>query len=164
MESLDDAIKEVGLDVAGQRMRDWVIRVREMVTKLNDEGLIQLPVDDYEGSDYQLGGINSIVPVRLVKDDAGESTTYLNTDELKIVYKAMYMNVSELLPAGATEEERKIASNQCLLGQPVPVPQNPVLRTCMGAKQFKQLLNAENYEQELEAMLELDWALLRKLA
>lgn len=165
MESLDEAIESVGLEVAGDRMREWVMRVRAMVSSLNDEGLVQLPVDDYEGSDYQLGGINSIVPVRLVKDvTKSNNVTYLNVDELKIVYKAMYMNVSELLPAEASEEECRIAGHQCLLGQPVPVPQNPVLRTCMGAPQFKQLLSAENFEEELESMLELDWIVLRKLA
>lgn len=164
MESLHSAIDAVGVDVAGARMRDWVTSVRGMVAKLNEEGLDQLPVEDYEGSDYQLGGINSIVAVRLMKKTTDDSVAYLNVDELKIVYKAMYMNVSELLPEEASDEECRIASNQCLLGQPVPVPQNPVLRTCMGAPQFKQLLMAENYEEELESMLELDWLVLRKLA
>ena len=117
-------------------------------------------MEDYEGLDYQVGGINSIVALRLRSD---ANSRFLNADELKQVYGFMYSDASDLLEEGTlTKEEKDIMSCKILLGQPVAMPDgSAVLRTCMGAPQFSNLLSGE---EPLDVMLKSDATVLAKLA
>mmetsp|Transcript_860 Transcript_860/g.2787 ORF Transcript_860/g.2787 Transcript_860/m.2787 type:complete len:88 (-) Transcript_860:41-304(-) len=72
----------------------------------------------------------------------------------------MFEAASRALPACASAEERRVCARRFLLGQPVPVPGNAVLRTCMGAPQLTELLQTG----DLEGMLEDDKDLLAKYA
>ena len=159
METLHAAIDKVGLEVAQQRMERWVNELRLMVEGMGPQ-LDLLPVEDYPGTDYQFADINSIISIR-VNNGAGG---YRTTEELKMVYSAMYNDCSAMMPADATPAEMDLATKRCLLGQPVPISGNAVLRTCMGAPQMKQLLEAEDFEAELQDMLVLDRVVLDKLA
>jgi len=159
METLHAAIDAVGPDVAEERLRQWVQSVRAIVDGMGPQ-VDLLPMEDYPGTDYQLGGINSIVSLRVKNLLDG---TYRDAEELKMLYGAMFKDVSASLPDSATEEDRWVAERRCLLGQPVPIPGNAVLRTCMGAHQLKRLLEAESFPDELALMLEEDRVVLRKL-
>jgi len=160
METLQAAIDQVGLQTAQQHMRRWVQELRKMVGGMGPQ-LDLLPMEDYPGTDYQFAQINSIISIRVRNNDAG---CYRSTEELKMVYSAMYNDISALMPERSSPEDLELATKKCLLGQPVPISGNPVLRTCMGAPQFKQLLEAEDFEAELQAMLVQDKVVLDKLA
>ena len=160
METLHAAIDKVGQAEAERRMNRWIMEIRSMVDTLEPQ-LDRLPVEDYPGTDYQFSELNSIVSVRIRNNSSGG---YRDTEELKMVYTAMYNDVSAQMPSGCSEEELELASKQCLVGQPVPIPGNAVLRTCMGGPQMKQLLEAEDFDAELEAMLVSDRLVLEKLA
>lgn len=163
MERVDAAIEAAGgPDAAGDAMRSWVTAVRAMVDAEHADELERLPVEDYsaDGVDYQMGGINSIVSLRLRADKA---SPFLNAGELKEVYGFMYGDSSGLLPPGTlTEAEEAVMARRILLGQPVAMPDgSAVLRTCMGAPQFAALLSGT---EPLEEMLMTDAVVLSKLA
>lgn len=163
MERVDAAIEAAGgHDAAGEAMRTWVTAVRGMVDAAHADELERLPVEDYdaEGADYQMGGINSIVALRLRSDAA---SPFLNANELKEVYGFMYADSSGVLPPGTlTAEEEAVMARRVLLGQPVAMPDgSAVLRTCMGAPQFAALLSGA---EPLAEMLEVDAVVLAKLA
>jgi len=160
METLQSAIEAVGAAEAEERMRRWVVAVRGQVEELHPQ-LDLLPVEDYTDADYQFGRINSIVSVRVRNNVTGG---YRSTEELKMVYSAMYNDVSAQLPESTSTEELALGAQCCLVGQPVPIPGNAVLRTCMGGPQMKRLLEAADFEAELSVMLLEDAVVLRKLA
>mmetsp|Transcript_13278 Transcript_13278/g.30385 ORF Transcript_13278/g.30385 Transcript_13278/m.30385 type:complete len:790 (-) Transcript_13278:104-2473(-) len=161
MERMADSIQHAGgAAAAGEAMCSWVNAVRTMVDASHGDELVRLPVEDYEGLDYQVGGINSIVALRLRSD---ANSRFLNADELKQVYGFMYSDASDLLEEGTlTKEEKDVMSCKILLGQPVAMPDgSAVLRTCMGAPQFSNLLSGE---EPLDVMLKSDATVLAKLA
>ena len=137
-------------------VRSWVFAMREQATKFGPY-LEYVPAVDYEG-DWQLGGVNTIVSVRL-RSSADDD--YFSTADLKKVYALMTADISEFLSPDSTMAERRVASQRCLTGQPVDIPGGSVLRTVLGAAQLKDLVTGK---QGLESMLEDDKVLLAKLA
>ena len=157
METLEDATERAGgLEVAEQKVRDWVFAMRAAAGAFGPH-MEYVPAIDYEG-DWQLGGVNTIVSVRLRSEPDGP---YLSTSDLKKVYALMTADISEFLAPESTMAERRVASQKCLTGQPVDIPGGSVLRTVLGAAQLKDLISGK---QSLESMLEDDKVLLAKLA
>lgn len=145
-----------GIAATEASVRSWVTAVREQATQF-EPYLEYVPAVDYEG-DWQLGGVNTIVAVRL---RTGPDEAFLSTAELKKVYALMTADISEFLTPESTMAERRVASQRCLTGQPVDIPGGSVLRTVLGAAQLKDLVTEK---QQLSAMLEDDRVLLAKLA
>jgi len=116
-----------------------------------------VPAVDYEG-DWQLGGVNTIIALRLRSGDGEEC---LSTADLKKVYAMMHADISDYLAPGSSLAERRVAAQRCLLGQPVDIPAGAVLRSCLGAAQLADLVAGR---QSLDDMLEDDRVLLAKLA
>jgi len=145
-----------GLAVAERSVRDWVRGVRRAATRFGPY-LEYVPAMDYEG-DWQLGGVNTVVSVRLRSEANG---AFLSAAELKKVYALMTADISEFLAPESSMAERRAASQKCLTGQPVDIPGGSVLRTVLGAAQLKDLVSGK---QSLESMLEDDEVLLSKLA
>ena len=157
METLQDAAERAGgLEVAEQKVRDWVFAMRAAALEFGPH-MEYVPAIDYEG-DWQLGGVNTIVSVRLRSEPDGPC---LSTGDLKKVYALMTADISEFLAPESTMAERRVASQKCLTGQPVDIPGGSVLRTVLGAAQLKDLISGK---QSLESMLEDDKVLLAKLA
>ena len=157
METLQDAAERAGgLEVAEQKVRDWVFAMRAAALEFGPH-MEYVPATDYEG-DWQLGGVNTIVSVRLRSEPDGPC---LSTGDLKKVYALMTADISEVLAPESTMAERRVASQKCLTGQPVDIPGGSVLRTVLGAAQLKDLISGK---QSLESMLEDDKVLLAKLA
>jgi hypothetical protein len=158
METLADATEksEGGLAATEAKVRDWVHAMRAAATEFGPH-LEYVPATDYEG-DWQLGGVNTIVAVRLKSEPEGP---YLTTGELKKVYALMTADISEFLNPESTLAERRVASQRCLTGQPVDIPGGSVLRTVLGAEQLKDLVTGK---QGLDSMIEDDRVLLAKLA
>ena len=158
METLADATEksEGGLAATEAKVRDWVHAMRAAATEFGPH-LEYVPATDYEG-DWQLGGVNTIVAVRLKSEPEGP---YLTTGELKKVYALMTADISEFLSPESTLAERRVASQRCLTGQPVDIPGGSVLRTVLGAEQLKDLVTGK---QGLDSMIEDDRVLLAKLA
>ena len=157
METLQDAAERAGgLEVAEQKVRDWVFAMRAAALEFGPH-MEYVPAIDYEG-DWQLGGVNTIVSVRLRSELDGPC---LSTGDLKKVYALMTADISEFLAPESTMAERRVASQKCLTGQPVDIPGGSVLRTVLGAAQLKDLISGK---QSLESMLEDDKVLLAKLA
>ena len=157
METLQDAAERAGgLEVAEQKVRDWVFAMRAAALEFGPH-MEYVPATDYEG-DWQLGGVNTIVSVRLRSEPDGPC---LSTGDLKKVYALMTADISEFLAPESTMAERRVASQKCLTGQPVDIPGGSVLRTVLGAAQLKDLISGK---QSLESMLEDDKVLLAKLA
>jgi hypothetical protein len=157
METLQEAAERAGgLEVAEQKVRDWVFAMRAAALEFGPH-MEYVPAIDYEG-DWQLGGVNTIVSVRLRSEPDGPC---LSTGDLKKVYALMTADISEFLAPESTMAERRVASQKCLTGQPVDIPGGSVLRTVLGAAQLKDLISGK---QSLESMLEDDKVLLAKLA
>jgi len=157
METLQEAAERAGgLEVAEQKVRDWVLAMRAAALEFGPH-MEYVPATDYEG-DWQLGGVNTIVSVRLRSEPDGPC---LSTGDLKKVYALMTADISEFLAPESTMAERRVASQKCLTGQPVDIPGGSVLRTVLGAAQLKDLISGK---QSLESMLEDDKVLLAKLA
>jgi hypothetical protein len=157
METLQEAAERAGgLEVAEQKVRDWVFAMRAAALEFGPH-MEYVPATDYEG-DWQLGGVNTIVSVRLRSEPDGPC---LSTGDLKKVYALMTADISEFLAPESTMAERRVASQKCLTGQPVDIPGGSVLRTVLGAAQLKDLISGK---QSLESMLEDDKVLLAKLA
>ena len=157
METLQDAAERAGgLEVAEQKVRDWVFAMRAAALEFGPH-MEYVPAIDYEG-DWQLGGVNTIVPCALRSEPDGPC---LSTGDLKKVYALMTADISEFLAPESTMAERRVASQKCLTGQPVDIPGGSVLRTVLGAAQLKDLISGK---QSLESMLEDDKVLLAKLA
>lgn len=157
METLAQATEANGGIVATEAaVRSWVAGVREQATQFAPY-LEYVPAVDYDG-DWQLGGVNTIVAVRL---RSGPDEAFLTTAELKKVYALMTADISEFLTPESTMAERRVASQRCLTGQPVDIPGGSVLRTVLGAAQLKDLVTGK---QQLAPMLEDDRVLLAKLA
>ena len=157
METLDATTEaNGGLEATERHVRDWVMAMREAATEFGPH-LEYVPATDYEG-DWQLGGVNTIVSVRLRSEPDGD---FLSTADLKKVYALMTADISEFLSPDSTMAERRVASQRCLTGQPVDIPGGSVLRTVLGAAQLKDLVSGK---QNLESMIEDDRVLLAKLA
>jgi hypothetical protein len=157
METLEAETERAGgLEVAEQKVRDWVYAMRAAAEKFGPH-MEYVPAIDYDG-DWQLGGVNTIVSVRLRSEPDGP---FLSTGDLKKVYALMTADISEFLAPESTMAERRVASQKCLTGQPVDIPGGSVLRTVLGAAQLKDLISGK---QSLESMLEDDKVLLAKLA
>ncbi len=157
METLQEAAERAGgVEVAEQKVRDWVLAMRAAALEFGPH-MEYVPATDYEG-DWQLGGVNTIVSVRLRSEPDGPC---LSTGDLKKVYALMTADISEFLAPESTMAERRVASQKCLTGQPVDIPGGSVLRTVLGAAQLKDLISGK---QSLESMLEDDKVLLAKLA
>mmetsp|Transcript_3109 Transcript_3109/g.7183 ORF Transcript_3109/g.7183 Transcript_3109/m.7183 type:complete len:793 (+) Transcript_3109:425-2803(+) len=137
-------------------VRSWVFAVREQAQQFGPY-LEYVPAIDYDG-DWQLGGVNTIVAVRL--RSAADAEPFSAT-ELKKVYALMTADISEFLTPQSTMRERRIGSQKCLLGQPVDIPAGAVLRTVLGAAQLKDLVTGK---QNLGDMLDDDRVVLAKLA
>ena len=157
METLADATEaNGGIAKTEEAVRSWVHAMRGIATEFGPY-LEYVPAVDYEG-DWQLGGINTIVSVRL---RPGPDEDFLSTADLKKVYALMTADISDYLTPESTMAERRVASQRCLTGQPVDIPGGSVLRTVLGAAQLKDLVSGK---QQLNAMLEDDRVLLAKLA
>ena len=157
METLQaETEKAGGLEQVEEKVHEWVHAMRSAATEFGPH-LEYVPAMDYEG-DWQLGGVNTIVSVRLRSEPDG---AFLSTAELKKVYALMTADISEFLQPDSTMAERRVASQKCLTGQPVDIPGGSVLRTVLGAAQLKDLVSGK---QNLESMLEDDKVLLSKLA
>lgn len=155
MESLNDATTNAGgTAVAEEKLRSWVFAMREEAQRHAPEIEFVQPID-YE-NEWQYGGVNTIISVRL-RNPAGE---YYSTPELKKIYGLMHSDISEHLADGSTDEERRVASKRCLTGQPVDIPEGPVLRVVLGAAQLTDLVSGA---QTLEEMMKEDRDLFKKL-
>ena len=71
----------------------------------------------------------------------------------------MHSDISEHLVEESTDEEKQIASKRCLTGQPVDIPEGPVLRVVLGAAQLTDLISGT---QSLDDMMREDRALFAK--
>uniref|UniRef100_A0A7S0X7B6 Pyridoxal phosphate-dependent transferase n=1 Tax=Mantoniella antarctica TaxID=81844 RepID=A0A7S0X7B6_9CHLO len=157
METLADATAANGGIAATEvAVRSWVYAVREQATHFQPF-LEYVPAEDYGGA-WQLGGVNTIVSVRL---RAGAGEAFFSTAELKQVYSLMTTDFSEFLMPESSMAERRGGAQRGLTGQPVDVPGGSVLRTVLGAAQLKDLVSGK---QQLAPMLEDDRVLLAKLA
>ena len=146
MESLNEAIVNAGgNDIAAETIRSWVFATRREAQRHSPQ-VEFVEAIDYE-NEWQFGGVNTIISIRL-RNSAGE---YYSTPELKKIYSLMFSDISDHLVEGSSEEERRVASQRCLTGQPVDIPEGPVLRVVLGAAQLADLLNGT---QNLDAMME----------
>jgi len=156
MESLNEAtIAAGGVSVVEDKLRSWVFAMREEAQQHAPDLEFVQPID-YE-NEWQYGGVNTIVSVRL-RNAMGE---YFSTPELKQVYGLMHADISEFIAEDSTDEERRVAAKRCLTGQPVDIPEGPVLRTVLGAAQLTDLVSGA---QSLENMMGQDRDLFCKLA
>jgi len=156
MESLNEAIINAGgNEVAEDQIRSWVYAMRQEAQK-HAPDVEFVEAVDYE-NEWQFGGVNTIVSVRLI-NPAGE---YYTTPELKKIYGLMHADISDHLADGSSEQERIVASRRCLTGQPVDIPEGPVLRVVLGAAQLADLLSGV---QPLDEMMEDEKIVFLKLA
>lgn len=155
MESLNTAtVNAGGSHVAEDKLRSWVFQMRSEAQKYEPDLEFVEPID-YD-NEWQYGGVNTIISVRL-RSPAGQ---YYSAAELKKVYGMMHSDISDHLAEGSTEEQRRIAAKRCLTGQPVDIPEGPVLRVVLGAAQLTDLVSGE---QSLDAMMSEDRDLFAKL-
>jgi hypothetical protein len=68
----------------------------------------------------------------------------LSPDDCKKLYQALNKDVSNLLPAQASLQDRKIAARLCHIGQPVALPDGAVLRLSAGARTVTEGWSAED--------------------
>jgi|EP00982_Pelagococcus_subviridis_P011212 hypothetical protein len=162
METLEAATAmHGGMENTEATVRSWVTATRSLATEFEPH-LEYVPAVDY-GGDWQLGGVNTIVSVRIRNSGGGSDSgsEYMSTAKLKKVYALMTADISEFLAPESTMAERRVASQRCLTGQPVDIPGGSVLRTVLGAAQLKDLVTGK---QDLPTMLEDDRVLFAKLA
>ena len=154
MEALNEAtVAYGGPEVAAEKLRSWVFAMREEAQRHAPELEFVQPID-YE-NEWQYGGVNTIISVRL-RNPAGE---YYSAPELKKIYGLMHSDISEHLVEGSTDEDKRIASKRCLTGQPVDIPEGPVLRVVLGAAQLTDLISGT---QSLDDMMREDRDLFAK--
>ena len=155
MESLNTAtVNAGGSHVAEDKLRSWVFQMRSEAQKYEPDLEFVEPID--YNNEWQYGGVNTIISVRL-RSPAGQ---YYSAAELKKVYGMMHSDISDHLAEGSTEEQRRVAAKRCLTGQPVDIPEGPVLRVVLGAAQLTDLVSGE---QSLDAMMSEDRDLFAKL-
>jgi hypothetical protein len=97
---------------------------------------------------------------------------YLNYQESSRVYKWLNADIAELLPAGASSEEERLASIRCHIGQPVRIYERAgtwyaALRLAVGARlvsgvEFDPLLG-KTVEERLQTELDGALAIIKKL-
>ena len=154
MEALNEAtVAYGGPEVAAEKLRSWVFAMREEAQRHAPELEFVQPID-YE-NEWQYGGVNTIISVRL-RNPAGE---YYSVPELKKIYGLMHSDISEHLVEGSTDEDKRIASKRCMTGQPVDIPEGPVLRVVLGAAQLTDLISGT---QSLDDMMREDRDLFAK--
>jgi hypothetical protein len=155
MESLNTATVDAGgSHVAEDKLRSWVFQMRSEAQKYEPDLEFVEPID--YNNEWQYGGVNTIISVRL-RSPTGQ---YYSAAELKKVYGMMHSDISDHLAEGSTEEQRRVAAKRCLTGQPVDIPEGPVLRVVLGAAQLTDLVSGK---QSLDAMMSEDRDLFAKL-
>lgn len=75
---------------------------------------------------------------------AGRGMRMLSLEEARTVYKLMLRDLAPLLPKGATDDERRIASRRCHIGKPVKLPSGRgkdagALRLCLNARSISRI-------------------------
>ncbi|OAA54477.1 Pyridoxal phosphate-dependent transferase, major region, subdomain 1 [Niveomyces insectorum RCEF 264] len=123
-----------------QAIRQWVGRARALIHArkpyfqlLGDDGC-----NDNDGANGGpatatatfVGGVNSIISFGLRRQANGPR---LDAAALRCLHRWLTMDIARLLPATATEAERRTAKSKCFVGQPVDLGDMAVLRLAMGA-------------------------------
>ncbi|KAK4459788.1 pyridoxal phosphate-dependent transferase, major region, subdomain 1 [Cladorrhinum samala] len=121
---------------AREGIRRWVYAARDLIRRHYPD--LQLVPESSSSSSQtsQLGGVNSIIAFKLL---AGESKTPLKTMPLKQIHQWLTADVSNLLPATASMDERRAVSLRCFIGQPVDLGDFAVLRLAIGAALASEL-------------------------
>lgn len=112
-------------------MRDWVYGVRKLVCERRPTlDLIDVECAECEGDFTRSGGVNTVVSIKF-RTNCG--LAHLDAATLRRTHRHLTIDASDLLPAHATDEERKLASLRCMVGQPVKLGDFGVLRLAIGA-------------------------------
>lgn len=139
-------------------MRDWVYGVRNLVCKRRPKlDLIDIECSECEGDQTRSGGVNTVISIKFLTSCG---TKHICADDLKRVHRFLTMDVSSCLPAHASEEEKKIASLECFVGQPVKLGQYGVLRLAIGAVLAREIAAKPG---SLAARLKEDERILEKM-
>lgn len=118
-------------------MREWVYGVRSLVCSRRPTlDLIDINCAECEGDETRAGGVNSVVSIKFLTKCGSE---HLDANTLRRMHRLLTIDASELLPVRASEEERKIASLMCMVGQPVKLGSFGVLRLAVGAPMARDL-------------------------
>lgn len=136
--------------------QQWALGVRQMIK--NYASFVQLE-DALEGhylaeKDLVLGGCNTVVSFVVRKDN-----TWFSVPELKIIHGLMSQDISERLPTQASDQDKKVASVKCLIGQPVKViGEKGVLRIALSAPMVSMINNTSS-----ENIVGVPWVVQRHL-
>eukprot|EP00736_Rhodelphis_marinus_P008168 Rmarinus@m.27725 len=139
-------------DALPKAANDWVVAVRGLI---GETAGLTVVGDTDSGVSVRVGAINTVVSFTVEHNGR-----LLAVDELKKVHKWMWMDVSRLLPASATEEEKRTGGLRATIGQPVAYKDIGVLRVCVGAPMLADLVRHD----DLAGYLATDRLILNKLA
>lgn len=142
---------------AREGIRRWVYGTRDMIRREHPNLELMPEGSSASSQASQLGGVNSIVAFKLLH---GEQRIPLKTAPLKQMHQWLTVDVSGLLPASASDEERRAASLRCFIGQPVDLGEFAILRLAIGAALASEL--GED-QRVLESALKEDARILNKL-
>ncbi|KAK5661862.1 hypothetical protein OQA88_9967 [Cercophora sp. LCS_1] len=142
---------------AREGIRRWVYGTRDMIRREHPNLELMSEGSSASSQASQLGGVNSIIAFKLFY---GEDRIPLKTAPLKQIHQWLTADVSSLLPASASDEERRAVSLRCFIGQPVDLGEFAILRLAIGAALASEL--GED-QRVLENALKEDWRILNKL-
>ncbi len=127
----------------------WLKKAKKLVEETAYVNLFTDQVIEIDRQSDRLGGCNTIISLTVHP----EAKKALDTESLKAVYQWMSQDISAWLPSHATPEERLVAKQKCLLGQPVKITSGPsgfgVLRIALGAPMVWRMA-AENSLSDVE--------------
>lgn len=128
-------------------MREWVYGVRKLVCQRRPAlDLIDMECAECDGDMTRAGGVNSVVSIKFLTKCG---LAHLDAATLRRTHRHLTIDASKLLPARANEEERKIASLRCMVGQPVKLGGFGVLRLAIGAPMARDIAQPGKLQQAL---------------
>lgn len=129
-------------------MREWVYGVRNLVCKRSPVlDLIDVDCAECVGDETRSGGVNSVVSIKFLTR-CGKA--HIDAVKLRRVHRHLTIDASKLLPPFASEEERKIASLRCMVGQPVKLGCYGVLRLAVGAPMAREIVQPGRLQTALQ--------------
>ncbi|QQR49519.1 hypothetical protein IPF37_01590 [bacterium] len=154
--ALDCSVRDA---VIGQ----WVGGVRSLIQQNNCTSLLDEKISDHTSCVVPLlGNINSVVVFLLSLSDGTE----LDFEALQRIHMWLTQDISQTLPDKATDQERAIAQQKILIGQPVKLTsvgrECAVLRIALSAPMISTMAQTP-YLENVRAMLKQDKKIIQKL-